>query len=90
MNWKGANWHFRSQQNLDAFRTQPERFAPQYGGYCAYAVADGKLVGIDPQVFTLADGKLYLNYAPNIKKKWLADRDNYIRKADARWPELVD
>lgn len=86
--WHGAKWQFATAGHLQAFKADPERYAPQYGGYCAYAVAKNDLVDIDPEAFTVLDGKLYLNYSKDIQKKWNADRANYIEKADKNWPGL--
>lgn len=87
--WKGANWQFSSAENLALFKANPEKFAPQYGGYCAYAVAKNSTASIDPTQFTIVDNKLYLNYNQRINKKWLADRDNFIAVADVNWPALL-
>lgn len=86
--WHGAKWQFASAEHLQTFKANPERYAPQYGGYCAYAVADNRLADIDPEAFTVLDGKLYLNYSKDIQKKWNADRANDIEKADHNWPGL--
>ena len=88
--WRGASWHFSMQEHLEMFAEEPEKYAPQYGGYCAYAVAENDTANIDPTEFTVYDGKLYLNYNHKINKKWLADKDGYIREADKHWPGLVD
>lgn len=87
--WMGATWQFSSAENLARFQADPARYAPQYGGYCAFAVAKNDLVGIDPDAFALVGDKLYLNYSKKIQKEWEADRDAYIRKADANWPQLI-
>ncbi|WP_250654768.1 YHS domain-containing (seleno)protein [Alkalimarinus coralli] len=87
--YKGAEWHFSSQENLDAFKSNPEKYAPQYGGYCAWAVAYNKTAKGDPKQWAIHDGKLYLNYDANIKAKWTADRENLIKKADLYWPQLI-
>lgn len=87
--WQGATWRFSSQANLDLFKGNPEKYAPQYGGYCAWAVANNKLAGIDPTQFSVVEGKLYLNYNKKIQKKWLADRDAFIQKGDANWPAVL-
>ncbi len=89
MNWKGANWRFSSEANLSAFREDPERYAPQYGGYCAWAVSQNDTAGIDPTQFTVHNGKLYLNYNEKISARWQADRDGFIREADRYWPRLL-
>lgn len=86
--WMGADWRFSSQANLDAFTANPEQYAPQYGGFCAYAVSQGSTAGIDPEAFTIVGDKLYLNYSLSVMKTWRADRDRYIELADKNWPEL--
>ncbi len=87
--WNGATWHFASAPNRDAFLAEPERYSPQYGGYCAYAVAHGSTASTDPEAWTVKDGKLYLNYSKSIQAKWQADRDGFIARADANWPGLL-
>ena len=87
--WMDAKWRFSSQENLDKFRENPEQYAPQYGGYCAYAVSKNGTASIDPDQFTVLNGKLYLNYNEKVNTLWNADRDNYIQAADKNWPELL-
>lgn len=87
--YKDAEWHFSSAENLQLFKQDPEKYAPQYGGYCAWAAAYNKTAKGDPLQWALHDGKLYLNYNADIKAKWLADRDNLIKKADEHWPSLI-
>ncbi len=87
-NWQGANWHFSSQANLDAFKNDPEKYAPQYGGYCAYGVSQGVTPEIDPHAFHVQDGKLYLNLSKVVLKRWKEDIPGYIKDADKNWPEL--
>lgn len=84
--WGGATWHFASAEHLSAFRENPRRYAPQYGGYCAYAMARGDAVRIDPNAWSIVGGKLYLNYSPSVQRQWNADRANYIRQANEKWP----
>ena len=60
--WKGAKWLFSSQKNLDLFTVNPDKYAPQYGGWCAYAVSQNTTASIEPDLFTIVDDKLYLNY----------------------------
>ncbi|MBY0574754.1 MAG: YHS domain-containing protein [Undibacterium sp.] len=86
--WQGANWHFSSQANLDAFKSDPEKYAPQYGGYCAYGVSQGYTPEIDPQAFHVREGKLYLNLSKVVLKKWRQDIPTYITDANKNWPEL--
>jgi len=86
--WNGVDWKFSSQKNLELFKTSPEKYAPQYGGYCAYAMADGKKVAINPKAFDVKDGKLYLNYNKSIQKKWKNSVDNFIKDADSEWNKI--
>jgi hypothetical protein len=85
----GAKWFFATAANRDLFESDPEKYAPQYGGYCAYAVAMGKTADIDPNAWKIVDGKLYLNYNQEIQVKWLEDVPGYIQKADMNWPGVV-
>lgn len=89
LSWSGATWKFASQEHLDLFKAQPEKYAPQYGGYCAYGAAKGYLVSIEPEQFTLLNGKLYLNYSADIQKKWVLDPAGYNKLADAKFHELL-
>jgi YHS domain-containing protein len=86
--WMGATWWFTSAENRDRFVASPERYAPQYGGYCAYAVSQGHTASIDPEAWKIVDGKLYLNYSKGVQKKWSEDVPGYIKKGDANWPGL--
>ena len=65
--WKGATWNFVNSQNLNEFKSNPEAFAPQYGGYCAYGVADGHKATTSPDAWTIVEGKLYLNYNKEVQ-----------------------
>lgn len=87
--WRGSTWHFASAENRDKFAAAPEKFAPQYGGYCAYGVAQGYAVAIDPAAWSIVDGKLYLNYSLSVRDDWKKDIPGYIRKADANWPAVL-
>ena len=86
--WMGATWRFASAENRDKFAAEPEKYAPQYGGYCAWAVAQGYTAKIDPQAWKIVDGKLYLNYSPDAKAQWSADVPGNIAKGDANWPKI--
>jgi len=88
--WKGATWRFASAANRDAFAASPEKYAPQYGGYCAYGVASGYAVSTVPEAWSVRDGKLYLNYSTGVQKDWLRDPAGYIRKADGNWPKVLE
>ncbi|MEO1039213.1 MAG: YHS domain-containing (seleno)protein [Pseudomonadota bacterium] len=87
--WQGAEWRFSSQENLDLFLADPAAYAPQYGGYCAYAVSQGGTAKGDPEVWHLHDGKLYLNVNRQIQEVWLADLEAYIALADDNWPAVI-
>jgi YHS domain-containing protein len=88
-NWQGAKWNFASAQNLASFKSNPEKYAPQYGGYCAWAASQGSLAKGNPQQWHIENGKLYLNVNKKIKQTWLADKTNFITKADQKFPALI-
>jgi YHS domain-containing protein len=90
LEYLGATWRFASAEHKAAFEADPEKYAPQYGGYCAWAVSQGYTAGIDPDAWSIVEGKLYLNYDERVMKTWLEDRDALIEQADARWPGLRD
>ena len=87
--WNGATWRFASAEHRDLFAATPEKFAPQYGGYCAWAVGHGYTAAIDPDAWTIREGKLYLNYDLEIREQWLGDAPGWIAKGDVHWPKLV-
>jgi YHS domain-containing protein len=87
--WMGAKWKFASQAHLDLFKASPEKYAPQYGGYCAYGVSQDNLVSIEPDKFKVEGGKLYLNYDAGVQATWLKDVSGYIKQADAKFPALL-
>lgn len=88
--WHGANWYFASRENRDAFAASPEQYAPQYGGYCAWAMASGRKAHTDPEVWKIVNGKLYLNCSREAFRKWEADIPGNILKADEYWRKLID
>jgi hypothetical protein len=87
--WMGAKWKFSSQANLDLFKAMPEKYAPQYGGYCAFGVSRGYLVKVESDQFTVREGKLYLNYDADVQKQWLKDPDGFIKLADTKFAGLL-
>lgn len=89
-NFKDARWRFANETNRDLFLTDPEKYAPAYGGYCAWAIAHNKLAKGSPKHWSIVDGVLYLNFSKSIKNKWLADNAAFIIKADAIWPSLLE
>ena len=86
--WEHTTWYFASEANKQAFIANPEKFAPQFGGYCAYGVSQGYAPQTDPTAYTVVDGKLYLNYNHTVSDKWNADRDGFIALARQNWPAL--
>ena len=86
--WMDATWQFSSAENRDAFAKEPEKYAPQYGGYCAFGTSQGHLVPGDPQAWKVVDNKLYLNYNKEVQQYWFKDIPGYIEKADENWPKL--
>jgi hypothetical protein len=87
--WNGVEWRFASPEHRDAFIKDPARYAPAFGGYCAYGVSRGYAVDIDPEAFAVIDGTLYLNYSKSVQRTWNTDRAGYIAKARQRWPEIL-
>lgn len=88
--WGGATWRFASAENLQKFIANPERYAPQYGGYCAWAVSQGYTAPVSPKAWKIVDGKLYLNYNRDVQTRWEADHMALIKSADGNWPALRD
>ena len=86
----GATYLFSSQENLDTFNSNPDRYVPAYGGYCAYGVSVGKKFVGDPEVWRVVDNRLYLNLDANIQDAWFKDVPGRIKAADAKWEEIKD
>lgn len=86
--YQGATFQFASSAHRDAFVTEPSKYAPQYGGFCAYGMAKGYKAVIDPAAFTVVHEKLYLNYSESIRTRWLSDVSGHIQQANANWPEV--
>ena len=86
--FEGATFQFALAAHRDAFVADPSKYAPQYGGYCAYGMAKGYKAKIDPAAFTVVGDKLYLNYSEMVRSQWLSDIPGYIGKADANWPDV--
>lgn len=81
----GATYRFASAGHKAMFEADPAKYVPQYGGFCAYGASQGYNAPVEPEQFTIADGKLYLNYNADVRKRWNEDRGSYISKADAYW-----
>ncbi len=86
--WQGAAWQFANAENRDLFASNPEEFAPAYGGYCAWAVGQNALAAIDPNAWSIVDGKLYLNANQRIQERWSKDIPGNIALAEENWPAL--
>ncbi|MEL6817399.1 MAG: YHS domain-containing (seleno)protein [Pseudomonadota bacterium] len=86
--YQGATYLFASAENRDAFVANPAKYAPKYGGFCAYAVANGYTAPIDPQAYSVVDGALYLNFNKSVRSRWSKDITGNISKGDANWPGL--
>jgi hypothetical protein len=84
----GATWWFATAGNRDLFRADPGRYAPQFGGYCSWAVSQGYTADVDPAAWRIIDGKLYLNYSKGVQKKWEQDVEKRIEDANRNWPAL--
>ena len=87
--YNDAKWQFASKENLDAFTKEPAKYAPQYGGYCAWAVGHNYTAKGDPQAWKIVDGKLYLNYNKDVQAKWAEDIPKYITDGDQNWQNLA-
>ena len=83
--WNGATWRFTSAENRDRFAASPEKYAPQYGGYCAWAVSQGYTASTDPDAWSIVDGKLYLNNSLNVQKRFNSETQEIIHDADLNW-----
>ena len=88
--YKGAKWLFSSPENRDAFVAAPAQYAPQYGGYCAWAVSQGYTASGDPLFWKVVNNKLYLNYDADVQKKWEVSIPEFIQKADSHWPKVLE
>ena len=88
--WKNAEWRFSSADNRDKFIASPEKFAPQYGGYCAWAVSRNYTAATDPHAWKIVDEKLYLNYNKSVRASWEKSAAANIKKADGNWPSVLN
>ena len=88
--WKGAEWRFKTAANRDAFAAAPEKYAPRFGGYCAWAVSQGYTASIDPEAWTVHQGKLYLNYSKSVQAQWSQDISGNIAKGEKNWPKVPE
>jgi len=86
---RGNKWSFSSEQHKKLFVTKPEKYLPQYGGFCAFAASKGSLAPVDPKAWSIENGKLYLNYSLQVRELWLPNKTQLIIDADKNWPSLM-
>jgi YHS domain-containing protein len=86
--WMGATWRFSNAENRDLFKQTPEKYAPQYGGYCAYGMSSGYAAPTEADAWSIVNGKLYLNYNREVRKMWNKDIPGYVVNADRNWPQI--
>lgn len=87
---EGAEWRFSSADNKALFAANPAKYAPKYGGYCAYAVSQGYTAKGEPEVWKIVDDRLYLNFNNGVQRRWEKDIPGHISKADGNWPTVLD
>mgnify|MGYP001256877664 CR=1 FL=1 len=83
--WHGMTWYFSSKENRNLFAANPEKYAPQYDGYCAWAMTEERKAETDPEVWRIVNGRLYLNCSEAAYEKWSRDIPGNINKADKNW-----
>jgi hypothetical protein len=88
--WNGGRWRFASVENRDRFEAAPARYAPRFGGYCAWAVRNGYTASGDPNAWSVVDGRLYLNYSPSVRRTWEQDKPGNIARGNANWPGVLE
>lgn len=88
--WKGVTWRFASEKNRDLFKADPAKYAPQFGGYCAWAVSQGYTAKGDPNHWKVVGGKLYLNYNAKVQQDWEKDVPGHIANGNKNWPKVLD
>jgi len=86
--WMDAVWYFANNEHKEMFIKDPVKYAPQYGGYCAYGVSKGAKPAIDPQAFSIVDGKLYLNFSKSVRAAWERNSRVHIKRADIIWKRI--
>lgn len=88
--WDGATLLFSSSDNKAIFDEDPEKYAPKYGGYCAYAVSKGYTASTDPGAWSIHEDRLYLNYSKSVRALWAVNKSGHIASADANWPAVLE
>ena len=90
LQWNGAQWLFADKADLESFKKEPEKYAPQYGGYCAYGASQGHKASVEINTWSVVNNKLYLNYDQKVKSTWVKDEASYIESADKKWPQIMN
>lgn len=85
IDWKGAKWYFISAEHRDIFKVSPEKYVPEYGGYCAWGMTKGYKAAVEPSAWKIVGQKLYLNYNADVQKSWSKDIQGMIKTADEQW-----
>jgi YHS domain-containing protein len=88
--WHGMTWLFQTRENRDLFAASPEKYAPQYDGWCAWAMTESRKAVTDPEVWKIVDGKLYLNCSHAAYEKWSRDIPGHIKMADENWRKMQE
>lgn len=88
--WMGAKIQFASAEHKAMFDADPEKYAPKYGGYCAYAVSKGYTATTDPAAWSIYEGRLYLNFSKSVRALWSVRKGSHVRSANANWPGVLD
>ena len=86
--WDGATWRFSSAESRAKFASAPEKYAPRFGGFCAWAVSQGYTAKTDPDAWSIVDGVLYLNYSNGVREMWNTDQSGNIAKGNKNWPGI--
>ncbi|MEM6712883.1 MAG: YHS domain-containing (seleno)protein [Pseudomonadota bacterium] len=89
LEYQGATWRFASEENKALFEANPTAYSPEYGGHCAWAMAQGYLAQGDPEVWRIVDGRLFLNATEGVNRRWLRNLDGFIVDADSNWPNFA-
>jgi len=87
--WHDMTWYFLTKENRDLFAASPEKYAPQYDGYCAWAMTEARKARTDPEVWEIVNGKLYLQCSKAAYEKWSRDIPGNIQKADMNWLKFI-
>ena len=88
--YRGATYHFASQEDKEKFDAEPVKYEPQFGGFCGYAVSEGHTADIDPEAFVISGDRLILQYSKRVLKMWNQDPENRLKKAESNWPAIAE